>query len=382
MRLLVVPKDFPSDEEPHAGIFVLRQIQALQQIGHEVRVLRVVPKAPPLLAHWRRYRSIPAHYTFEGVEVETARPFMPPRMLLTSAVRWQMGAAFARTVRAFAPDIIHAHFIVPTGTLAVARGVPTVLTAHGSDAYDWAQSRADLRSSARFAVRKASVVTAVSRFIADRVRALGRDTVEVVYNGADAATFAPGDRAQARRTLDVDPLRSVIVYAGRIERTKGIFELADALARIGERAPLLLLGGAGPHEADLRERLRANGVEHRFLGMLSHVQIARLFAAADAVALPSYSEGLPAVVCEAMLAGRVVIATPVGGIPEIVQDGVSGRLVPVCDVGALTNAIVALTGDPAGRDRMQRAALAFARAHLTWAINARAYDVIYHSLLV
>jgi glycosyltransferase involved in cell wall biosynthesis len=127
--------------------------------------------------------------------------------------------------------------------------------------------------------------------------------------------------------------------------------------------------------------LRTSGVEARFLGVVPHQTVAQVFGAADVVTLPSFGEGLPSVVCEAMLAGRAVVATPVGGIPEIVRDDVSGRLVPVGDCRALGDALRDLALDRAKRERYGAAAAAFAERHLTWHANALGYHGVYEKVL-
>src|SRR5215472_5237989 len=109
MRNLVIPRDFPTAEEPQAGIFVLRQIQALRELGHELRVVRVVPKAPPLSPKWRAYRRVPDEYSHENVHVRTLRAMVPPRMLGIGIVRAQIASALRREAKEFGADIVHAH---------------------------------------------------------------------------------------------------------------------------------------------------------------------------------------------------------------------------------------------------------------------------------
>jgi glycosyltransferase involved in cell wall biosynthesis len=112
------------------------------------------------------------------------------------------------------------------------------------------------------------------------------------------------------------------------------------------------------------------------LGRLSQQGVSTMFGAADVVTLPSYNEGLPNVVCEAMLSGRAVIASTVGGIPEIVEHGRSGVLVAPGDPVGLRAAIAAYAADTAGQDRMEHAARDFAVSNLTWRISALGYDEV------
>jgi glycosyltransferase involved in cell wall biosynthesis len=336
MRILVIPRDFPSKDDPQAGIFVLRQVQALQALGHDVRVVRVVPKAPPFSKKWRAYRRVPSVYSHEDVDVRTLRAMVPPRMLGIGFVRAQIGSALRREAEAFAADLVHVHCVLPTAALVRGIGVPTVLTAHGSDAYLEPWRRADLQLAARSAVAEATIVTAVSDYVKEAVVALGRSDVAVIFNGADEKVFAPVDREAARARLGIANGRKVVAYAGYLLFAKGLYDLVDALASIKSMRPVAVLAGDGPEAAGLRQRFDALGVEYRLLGQVSQNELASVLGAADVFAFPSHAEGLPVAVCEAMLSGRAVVASGVGGIPEIIKDGYTGVLVPKTDLGTRT----------------------------------------------
>lgn len=377
MRVLVIAKDFPAPGQPEGGIVVIRQVQALAELGHEIRVARVVPYAPNWTTKWRAYRAIPDTYTIEDITVETVRAFFPPRMLGMEYLPLQVGGALRRLADRFAPDVIHAHCLIPSGQLAVGLNRPAVITAHGSDAYDWAWRRNGLRRAAVEGITRAGAVVAVSEFIRHQVCALYERNVAVVYNGADERTFSPSDRAAARRELGITGDRFTIAFAGRPPRNKGAFDLIEAVARLRDLHPLVLMAGPNDSDTELAAAIAQSSVEARVCGMLTHPELARVLAASDVFCLPSYREGLPLVVCEAMLSARPVVATPVGGIPEIVSDGVHGHLVPASDVTQLAQRLRNIAENPEHAAQMGENAFAFARAHLTWRANARAYEELY-----
>lgn len=374
MRILVVPKEFPSAVQPQAGIFVLRRVQALQELGHELRVLRIVPAAPPITEKWRRYAAIPAEEIVEGVPVRTIRAFVPPRMIGMEYLPYQVHGAVARELERFNPDVIHASFLIPSGQIAVRQSTPAVVTAHGGDAYAWPKHRPGLLRAAREAVEKAARVTAVSSYIGRCVREIAQRDVDVIWNGADERFFFPQDRLQSRAEVRVAPDRIVIGFAGNLLRAKGLFDLVDAAAALADSRFLLLVAGAGPDESALREAAERARIELRLLGRVDQRGIARLYAAADIVTLPSYNEGMPNVVCEAMLSQRAVVASTAGGIPEIIEHERSGLLVPPGDTRALSQALHRVADDESLRSRLAENARAFALEHLTWRISARAYD--------
>ena len=106
-----------------------------------------------------------------------------------------------------------------------------------------------------------------------------------------------------------------------------------------------------------------------------------MFGAADIVTLPSHFEGLPNVVCEAMLSGRAVVASTAGGIPEIVQNERTGMLVPPRDVEPLSDALLRMSADGAKRELVAERARAFALEHLTWRGSAKRYETLYNDVL-
>jgi glycosyltransferase involved in cell wall biosynthesis len=379
MRVLVVTSDFPSEIDHVRGVFILRQTAALRDLGHEVLVLRVVPLAPPIGAKWHKYRALGEGYTYEGLRVEVARTLVFPGLRNFEHLRAQTGGIMRRAIARFAPDVVHAHYLQYPGSIAVDRGRPAVITSHGIDAYDWPFRRDGLRRDATRTLARADVVVGVSEFIAGSLRRLTDRHIDVVFNGGDEKSFANGDRARARAELEIAPDRPVLAFAGNLGIAKGIFDLAAALRQF-PNPPLLVMAGDGPCGQELGDALRDAGVEARLLGNVRNSMVGTIFAAADAVVLPSHKEGLPVTICEAMLAGKPVVATRVGGIPEIVRHEETGLLVDAHDSGALGNALQRIFSDPAAAAEMGRRGQQFARQHLTWHANARAYERIYQRL--
>jgi teichuronic acid biosynthesis glycosyltransferase TuaC len=377
VRVLVLPKEFPSAERPNAGIFILRRVRALLELGHEIEVLRIVPFAPALGKKWRAYGSIPAHEIVDGVAVRTIRAIVPPRMVGMEYLPLQVHGAVQREIARFHPDVLHASFLIPSGQIAVRHALPTVVTAHGGDAYLWPTWRKGLFNAAREAIAGATRVTAVSAYIAECVRKIYDRGVDVIINGADERHFFPRERAQCRAQLDLPHDRAIIAYAGNLFRRKGVFDLANAVGGMNAVRPLLVLAGEGPDESDLREAAAHAGIDIRFAGRLDGEGISKLFAAADVVTLPSHNEGLPNVICEAMLCGRAVVATKAGGIPEIVQHRRTGLLVGVERPQELRDALTRILSDSALRQAFERAARDYAAQHLTWSISAKGYERAY-----
>lgn len=377
MRVLVIAKDFPSQVQPNQGIFVLRQMQALVALGYEVLVVRIVPRAPAWTEKWRTYRAIPDRDVVEGISVRTIRPIVLPRMLGFEYLPLQIDGALRKIVADFAPDVAHGQFLIPSGQLAVRYGIPSIVTAHGSDAYDWAWRRPGLRRAALEGLQRAAIVVAVSDFIRRHVRKLVERDVRVVYNGADEKVFFPGERDAAREQLDIASHRFVIAFTGHPARPKGAFDLLGAVARMNGIRPVVLLAGPSFTDHRLVSAIQESEVDARLYGIVGQSTVARILAAADVFCLPSYREGLPASVCEAMLSGLPIVSTPVGGIPEIVSDGLRGYLVPPGRVDLLAERLGQLARNSTLATSMGEAAYRFAVENLTWTLNARRYSELY-----
>jgi len=194
-----------------------------------------------------------------------------------------------------------------------------------------------------WALPRAARVIAVSRPLAEKARALGvsPERIDIVRNGIERSTFRPRDRAEARRTLGLEPGGPILLYVGHVTEQKGAFDLVRAHALGGPRVreSRLVFVGDGSGLDACRALARDLGVTAAFVGARPHDEIATWLAACDLLALPSWNEGMPNVVLEALASGRPVVATRVGGIPDVVDSDALGELVPPRDPAALGRAL-------------------------------------------
>ena len=163
-----------------------------------------------------------------------------------------------------------------------------------------------------------------------------------------------GDRAEERRRLGIEPGRFVVGWFGRMTAVKRTGDLLSALAALRERGvdALLLLVGGGDDQLRLEQQARDLGLARDCLFVGYQESIARWYAICDVVVLASANEGTPVTIIEALAAGRPVVATNVGGVPDVVEDGVSGYLVPPRDADAMAERLAALAEDPDLRERL------------------------------
>jgi glycosyltransferase involved in cell wall biosynthesis len=386
---------YPSPVNPTAGIFVHEQVRALRALGHDVRVVSPKGWAPPGLARWSAYRDVPGGGAVDGVPVLYPRKVTLPGGRLGRwnghAMLWAIRRPLRRMHRRWPFEIVHAHMLVPDGwaaaELGAELGVATVATAHRADVLDLPARGDGWARTVGHAVEGLDQICTVSRAIRAATERLGRPRreVRVVPNGADTRVFFPRERAEARRRLGLPPEERIVSYVGKLVPRKGVDALVEAMGLLRERpggAPLLVAAGIGELRPELEARALRLGVADRvrFVGKVPHEDVALWMAAGDVFVLPSLSEGLPTVVCEAMAVGRPVVATAVDGTPEIVEQGETGYLVPPRDPVALAEALAQVVEDPALAARLGARALERARERYTWDANARDMAAIYREL--
>ncbi len=356
---------FPNRVQPTHGLFVHERMRRVAAAGGFAwRVVAPVPQVawPFCRGAYRLQATIPVHETWQGIEVDHPRYRHWPGLSMRRQAKAM--AAGARTVlqrlAAEGPLVLDAHYLWPDGVaaalLAEELGVPFAWTARGSDANVLADDPVVRAALRRFAPR-ATFVAAVSGALADRVAevtGLPREQVLVVRNGVDLERFATGDQLVARAALGLPPTGRYLLGVGRLVAGKGFAVAAAALAQLPADVQLLLVG-EGPERAALEA---AGAGRVRCLGARPPTDVALAYQAADLLVLPSEREGWPNVVTEALASGLRVLATPVGGIPEILDhpapgDERLGALVPVGDVAALAAAARRLLAAPPDRDAVR-----------------------------
>ncbi len=396
MRVLTISHLYPSEVDDTAGTFVHQQVCALRERGHDVRVISPVPWAPPGVPRYAAHRSVSRCTRVDEVPVLHPRMFVLPGAklgpgIVHSALRAIIGHV-RRTYRDWPFDLVHAHMLVPDGWAAAsaghAVGVPVVATAHGSaDVLQTPGRSPAWRRTVIESITELDQIIAVSHAVAQGVCDLARPRhgVRVIPNGADPERFGSVNRADARRALGLPADRPVALFVGHLTELKGIADLVDALgATDPSDRPLLAIVGDGPLRPSLETRVAELGLGDsvRFAGRVPHDDVGTWMGACDVLVLPSLSEGLPTVICEAMLAGRAVIATPVGGTPELVEDGATGILIAPGNVTALADALGELLGTPGRADAMGELAALRAQQALTWSAVARQIEAVYRDVLV
>jgi glycosyltransferase involved in cell wall biosynthesis len=357
MRVLILTKIFPNRAEPRSSPFNRQQFSALARLC-DVEVLATIPWFPGAqhFAKWSRagrLTGVPETETIDGVTVHHPRfVFVPKVGHAFSGPLYALSLASAAMKYQGNIDVVLGSWAYPDGFAAVALarllGVPAVVKLHGSDINVVAEL-AGARRLVGWALSHADRVVAVSNPLRDRAVALGADParVDIIRNGVDRTRFHPRDRAEGRRRLNVAD-GPVALYVGNVERHKGAVDLARAFASrdlLGAAARLYVVGD-GAALAECRQITGAAGAAVTFVGARPHDEIPAWLAACDVLVLPSWNEGTPNVVLEALACGRRVVATAVGGTPDVVTCEAAGVLVPPRDPDALVHALARALSTP------------------------------------
>ncbi|MEO5689590.1 MAG: glycosyltransferase [Burkholderiaceae bacterium] len=389
LHVVVLTTFFPSPRDPFRTPFLRNLVDALAS-DCDIDLVIPVPRRPQI-GPWRDVVPVPASETHAGWTL------LHPRYLAMPGLHWLSGLTYFagvwRTLRALKRShgrfVLHAHCAYPdvVGAALAARmlGIPLVATTHGSDINLSGRQRL-LRPQIRAALRSAERVIAVSAPLARAVAELADLPASriacIPCAGFSPAVFHPrsrDERAALRQVLGVAARSRVVLFVGHLVPVKALDVLLRAWALLlrdataGASARLILIGEGAQRDA-LERLARQEGIVDRveFLGPLLHPAVADWIAAADVLCLPSHAEGSPNVVVEALASGTPVVASRVGGIPDLVDDGVNGLLVPAADPAALAAAL----GAALDRD-WDPARISSSIAHLTWsALGRRNHGVL------
>ena len=290
---------------------------------------------------------------------------------------------FMKLFRRHAIDVVHSHeFTMSVYGSAAAKlvGLPHVMTVHGGLTVNKALRR---RIALRWAIRRSDTAVAVSNATRDEfARDLGlrKTAFTVVHNGVPSKL---GSAERVRREFGCRDGETVILAVGNLERNKNHRMLLAALVRLGHEGitvpwRLIIAAGRGGDEHQyLQEYMRTQGLGERVHIVMGRNDIPDLHALADVFVMPSLWEGLPMALLEAMVAGKAIVASATAGIPEAIENGHEGILVPPGDLDALTVGIRTMLTDPCRRRELGTAA--FTRAHKDFTVQVMAdhYEAMY-----
>ncbi|MDQ6596146.1 glycosyltransferase family 4 protein [Bacillus salipaludis] len=327
MKALWITSVYPSGCQPGSGVFHETQVQALHRLGVEVTVISPVPRSLTFIRNFRKAdkanKQIPAVYERNGVKV-----YRPNYLALPGQLRWaqpdrRIAAAVLKTIEDYglAPDLIHAHFAMPSGgaarIVASEKGLPWILTLHGSDVNVYPHYSSSAKKAFLQSVNMADSVLTVAENLQRKTKELAGRESAVLPIGIDLSQFQQPEQTkqQMRRLLGLPEDKKIITFVGRLTEAKGVFELAQTLKFLSNEVAIVFVGD-GPAKDKLSRNPEFNS--RLFItGQVANESVRDYLFASDLFALPSYTEGMPTVVLEAIALKIPVICTAVGGVPEL-----------------------------------------------------------------
>jgi N-acetyl-alpha-D-glucosaminyl L-malate synthase BshA len=347
---------------------------ALAARGWEVHFITYQPP-------FRLPEYLPRVY-FHEVDVGRYPLFQYPPYDLALAVRMH------QVVMEQGLDVLHVHYAIPHATSAwiaremlreVGHDVKVITTLHGTDITLVGQEHS-FHAITKFSIEKSDRITAVSHYLKDEtIRAFGCAgcDVQVIHNFIDPTVYNRERWGNGLRSSFTDGA-PVLMHISNFRSVKRVVDVVRIFAKVRAAGPAkLVMVGDGPDRTEAEEEARALNVhlDVRFLGRIENV--APLLSAADLFLLPSETESFGLSALEALACGVPVIATNVGGLPEVVQHGVTGHLASLGAVDDMADAAIAILADPARLAAMRVAAAADARARFSLDAVLAQYEALY-----
>jgi glycosyltransferase involved in cell wall biosynthesis len=341
MKILVFTTLYPNNVSPSHGIFIKERMSHFAKLdGCDVKVIAPVPYFPAVKLGWRwKFSQVSRVEVLDGIEVYHPRYFIIPKLGM-AFYGWMMFFSVLSAVKKIKEDfdfnLIDAHYVYPDGFAAIQLGRffkrPVVVSARGSD-INLFQTFPLIRRLLQYVLRKADGIIAVSQALKEAMVCLGIPEGKITWipNGVDTEKFYPVPKERARKELGL-PNRRTVLSVGNLNDNKG-FDLVIKSFRIladrfHEKDVQLAIVGDGPYRSQLEKTIRSYKLNDRvqMVGNVIHDKLRLWYSGADVFCLASSREGWPNVILESLACGTPVVATPAGGIPEIIRSDKLGFL--------------------------------------------------------
>jgi len=396
MKVLEVCQEFPNRYYPQLGTFIKQSIDSIANQGVDVTVISPKPFVLP-------FSSFPYHNFFKLPRIEHTEKYdlHYPRYIYAVPKKYFYpitGISYSLFVSKYAvknikpiPALIHAHFSYPDGygmmKLAKRWNIPLVISALGTIerkvAYEGSYTSKQIIEAMSFADRILSVSEDLKLHIVNL--GIDKNKVHVVPNGVDIGKFKPAGKAHARSILNLPRDKNIVLFVGALRKIKGVDYLIEAAhSFVDKDTYLFMVGRDDGLKKNLEKRAHELKIANyiKFTGPVNHEDIPLWISASDILVLPSLSEGRPNVILEALACEVPVVATDVGGIPELMVDGETGYLVPPKSPDELSRKINKLRDDKNRREKMGKfGRKCIIQRGLTWEAHAKTTVDIYQELL-
>lgn len=337
MKVCILCPGWPGRINRWNGIFIQEQAHNLSKLGLDISIVsaRIFKEDPSFVKEKENIKIYRFSFPSKGkllAEYERI-PVIRMAIYLISALVKSL-----KVIRKERCDIIHAHWAIPMGLVAIIAGKyflkkPVILTAHDSDITTFPKKSKIADKLINFTLNRADLIISVSEtlkgIIIDSLN-VNPKKIKTIPMGVNRTLFTPLEQKKAREALNLPQNQKIILFIGALLEIKGIGVLKEAINKIisAYKDAMFILVGSGPFQDDLKKFIEQSKVKEKvsIRGPKPRKEIPLWLAAADILVLPSLSEGLPTVLCEALAMQTPVIASKVGAIPELLEDGENGLL--------------------------------------------------------
>lgn len=370
MKIIVISYMFPCKRHPTSGIFFANLLKELAQKVNEIVVITPRPYIPKFLTKikksWTKWYLDPMESKLEGIKI--IRPYVMSLLGIQNVgingilMQLSLFNLIKKLIKDKGIEIILGYNMIPEGIAAVRLAkmfkLPVGFWVIGSDINNFAKYNRINYFLTKKCIEQSNIIITVSKDIEDKIRQISSNSLNVktFYKGIDLSNFQNLlPKSGLLKELQLNPDKRYMLFIGRLIYDKGIYELAEAFKIIAKRyydIDLILIG-----EEIEKEKLVVKFRDYRILnrvifkGLVPYRDVAKYMGVSNLLVLPTWAEGLPNVVMEAMATGLPVVATDVGGIPEILENEVTGLSVPAKNVEKLTEAIIRMIEDRELRER-------------------------------
>ncbi len=396
MKILEVCQEFPNRYYPQLGTFIKQSIDSIANQKVNVTVVSPKPIVIPFSAFpYHNFSKLPQIEHTEKYDLHYPRYlYIVPKKYFYSLT----GISYAYFISRYAiknikpkPDLLHAHFSYPDGFgmigLAKKWKVPFVISALGTLERKVAYEGSYTSRQIFEAMNCADKVLSVSEDLKNHIVNLGisEDKVSVVPNGVDIEKFKPAGKEYARNMLNLPQDKKIVLFVGALKKIKGVDYLIEAAKSfLDTNISLYMVGRDDGMKKSLEKRAHELKIDNhiKFTGPVNHEDIPLWLSASDILVLPSLSEGRPNVILEAFACEVPVVATNVGGVPELMINGETGYLVPAKNPMELSEKVNKLLEDRDLRIKMGKfGRMTIIQRGLTWETHAKKTIKIYSKLL-
>ncbi|CAB1063931.1 hypothetical protein D1BOALGB6SA_8716 [Olavius sp. associated proteobacterium Delta 1] len=400
IRILVLTHQYLSESDYMSG-FIHDQVNQLMLEGCEPVVVVPTPYSPRFLWFKEKWKDYGQQVLFD---IKDEIPIYYPRYICmpgkwfhsmsSYAMRYGLIGSVDAIIGKIKPNIIYAYTATPDGYMGLLLkkkyNIPLVCSLRGSDINVYPEYNRSTYDQTKKVLLEADFITSVSYALKKSAESIShpRREIQVIYNGCNVHEFKNNRNSRyiLRKKLGISKQAQALIFVGGLLKEKGVHELLEAfLAYLSSIHPNLHLiyVGDGPEYQNISNTILSKKLSHRIhlVGGKPNSEINQWLSTADIFVFPSYFEGLPNAILEAMACGLPVVATDVGGIPEIVENGKSGILIGTRSANSIATAIQFLLENTEMRERMGQEGRNIIKNRFTWDRGAKELKKIYLNIL-